>query len=322
MLLNLRELHAFQAIAEHGSLGRAAEALSLTQPALTRILKRLESQLGVPLFERHPHGMALTAYGAALQPHAALMLQGAQQAVRAVGELQGLAGGTVRVGAVASAVEHLLPPAIDRLLAAHPGLQVQIVEGLSDELLLALARGDVDLALGFSAAAREEVVLVSESEWQEGCHVVCATGHPLLAGGGPLRLEDLAGARWVLPPRRLGPREEWQQLFWDHGLEAPPVAVEARSINAIRALVAGCGFLSWMPRLLLDAHQHLAQPLAVLPVQEAQAVVRSFALYQRRHGLLSPAAARLRDELLQQVAQLPAMHGGRRRPARPRPAAG
>lgn len=304
MLLNLRELQAFKAIAELGSLGRAAEALSLTQPALTRTLKRLERQLGVPLFERHPHGMALTSYGHALAPHAGLLLSGSDEALRAVNELLGLSRGMVRIGAVSSAVEHLLPPAIERLLTVHPHLQVQIVEGLSDELLLALARGEVDLALGFSAAGDEDVVLVSESGWQEGCHVVCAAGHPLLARS-PVGLADLAGGRWVLPPRRMGPREEWHQLFWDHGLPAPEVAVEARSINAIRALVAGSGFLSWMPRLLLGGAQPLPRSIEVLPVREVEAV-RSFALYQRRRGLLPPAAAALRDELLKQVAALPA----------------
>ncbi len=313
MILNLRELQAFKAIADCGSLGRAAEALNATQPALTRIVKRLEQQLGVALFERHTHGVSLTAYGRALEPYASLMLAESHSAVRELREMQGLQRGVVRVGAVASAVENFLPDAIDRLTRHRPGLQVHIVEGLSDELALQLAKGEIDLAIGFSMPQTDEVSLVSESEWQEGCHIVCAAGHPLLARG-PLQLADLADQRWVLPPRKMGPHEEWLQLFWAQGLPAPAVAVEARSINAIRALVVRCGFLSWMPRLLLGEHQGLPRPIEILPVA-AVTTMRSFAVYQRRHGSLSPASALLRDDLLALIRALPSAAASGLQPA-------
>lgn len=307
-VLNLRELQAFKAVAEHGSLGKAAQVLNLTQPALTRILKRLEEQLGAPLFDRHAHGMSLTPFGRTLEPHASLMLSESHQAVRALREMQGLEHGVVRVGAVSSAVEHFLPAAVDRLTAQRPGVQVHLLEGLSDELAIWLAKGEIDLAIGFSMPANDGISLVSESEWQEGCHVVAASDHPLRARPS-LTLADLSGERWVLAPRRMGPREEWQQLFWSQRLTPPPVAVEARSPNAIRALVAHCGFLSWMPRLLF-AHQSLPRPIDVLPVQGI-ASVRTFAVYQRRHGTLSPATVHLRDDLLASIRSLPPAARGR-----------
>lgn len=302
MLLNLRELKAFKAIVEHGSMGRAAEALKLTQPALTRIIKRLETQLGVPLFERHAGGMTLTEYGAALEPHASVLLAESDHAVRELDAMRGLQKGVVRVGSVSSAIESFLPLAVERLLAQWPGLQVSLVEGLSDELALWLAKGEIDLAICFSMPENEELALVSESEWQEGSHVVAAADHPLRRHAS-LRLADLAGQRWALPPRRMGPREEWQQLFIAQGLEPPPVAVEARSINALRPLVAGGGFLSWMPRLLLGESQG-SRAIDVLPVEGAFSV-RHFAVYRRRRGTLSPATAQMRDELRRQVQALP-----------------
>ena len=302
MILNLRELHAFKAITEHGSVGRAADALGLTQPALTRILKRLEQQVGVPLFERHAQGVALTAYGAALEPHAALMLAESARAVSELSEMRGLRKGVVRVGAVSSAVESFLPPAIDALLTQYPGIQVCIVEGLTDELAAWLVKGDIDLAVAFSMPETDELLLVCESEWQEGCHVVAAADHPLRRRA-PLALGDLAGERWVLPPRGMAPREEWQQVFRAQGLAAPAVTVEARSVNAMRALVSRCGFLSWMPRLLLGAHLGLPRPIDVLPVAGVF-VDRTFAIYRRRVGTLSPATVQLRDQLLRQVESL------------------
>ena len=181
MILNLRELQAFKAIAELGSLGKAADALNLTQPALTRTLKRLEHQLGVSLFERHAHGTTLTEYGRALEPHASLMLAESLNATRELREMLGQERGVVRVGTVASAVENFLPEAIARLTAERPGLQVQIVEGLADTLAVQLAKGDVDLVIGFAMPQTEGVSLVLASEWQEGCHIVCAADHPLRA---------------------------------------------------------------------------------------------------------------------------------------------
>ncbi len=303
MILNLRELHAFKAIVEHGSLGRAAEALSMTQPALTRVLKRLEAQVGATLFERHSSGMTPTPYGVALEPYASLMLAESANATRELREMLGLERGVIRVGAVSSAVESFLPLAIDQLLTRRPGLQVRIIEGLSDELALWLVKGDVDLAIGFSMPETDELSLVSESHWQEGCHVVAAADHPLRQQPR-LRLADLQDARWTMPPRKMGPREEWEQMFRAQGVPVPPVAVEARSINAMRSLIVQCGFLSWMPRLLFGAHQGLPRPIEVLEVDET-ATIRSFAIYRRRHGTLSPATAELRDELLRQLSALP-----------------
>lgn len=303
MILNLRELQAFKAIAELGSLGKAADALNLTQPALTRTLKRLEHQLGVPLFERHAHGTTLTDYGRSLEPHASLMLAESESAARELREMLGQERGVVRIGSVASAVEKFLPQAIDRLTAERPGLQVHIVEGLSDGLAIQLARGEVDLVIGFAMPQSADVSLVSESEWQEGCHIVCAAHHPLRAQGR-LTLAQLEGQRWALPPRRMGPREEWHQMFWAQGLPTPVVAVETASINAIRALVVRSGFLSWMPRLLLGETDSFAHRLHVLDVQGVSAA-RTFALYQRRHGTLSAATVRLRDDLLQMIRALP-----------------
>ena len=81
MALDMHQLKAFLAIVSTGSLGRAADTLHVTQPALSRTVRRLEDQLGAPVFERHSKGMQLTAIGAALLPHATLLQREAEQAV-------------------------------------------------------------------------------------------------------------------------------------------------------------------------------------------------------------------------------------------------
>src|SRR5262245_11986001 len=125
MALDPRQLRAFLAICEAGSLGMAADALHVTQPALSRMMKRLEDQLGVTLFERRSTGMELTTFGEALLPHATVLSAEAARALEQINSLRGLGHGTLRIGAVGSAALMVLPPVLDRILTQWPNLHVQ-----------------------------------------------------------------------------------------------------------------------------------------------------------------------------------------------------
>src|SRR4029450_5147200 len=100
MALDPRQLRAFLTIVRSGSLGLAAETLHVTQPALSRIIRRLEMQLGVQLFERRSTGMELTSFGQALLPHAMVLSEEAALAIAQINSLRGLGHGTVRIGAI------------------------------------------------------------------------------------------------------------------------------------------------------------------------------------------------------------------------------
>jgi DNA-binding transcriptional LysR family regulator len=301
MIRDLGQLRAFLAIVQFGSLGRAAEDLYVTQSALTKIIQRLENQVGASLFERTTHGMMLTSYGSAFEPYATLIVAEADNAVRELEAMRGLEKGLIKVGSVASALEGILPAAIDKLLIQWPGLQIRIVEGLADELAILLSKGDIDLAIAFSMPETDELSLVSESGWQEGCHVVAATTHPLRTRG-ELQLADLMNEKWVMPSKKMGPREEWNTVFLHQGLVPPTVTVETRSVGAMRSLVARCGFLSWMPNLLL-AYQGSNELISVLPVTGAHSL-RHFAVYRRRRGTISLPTTKLLEELRVVVKEL------------------
>src|SRR5437762_3912504 len=120
MTFDLRQLKAFTTIVASGSLGRAADALHVTQPALSRTIKRLEDELGAPLFERHAKGMQLTAVGSALLPHATLLQREAEHAREEIDAMRGLAKGTIKVGAVGSIACLVLPLAVGRVTKAWP----------------------------------------------------------------------------------------------------------------------------------------------------------------------------------------------------------
>lgn len=294
MIKDIGQLQAFLAIIDTGSLGRAAEVLCVTQSALTRIIQRLEEQVGGHLFERHTRGMTPTIYGRALEPYAIHLVAETGNAMAEMDALRGLRTGQVRVGAVSSALETVLPQAIDQLLGQWPGLSISIAEAMTDELAAMLLKNEIDLAVAFSLSESDELALVAESSWQVGCHIVAAVDHPLQARAG-LRLEDVVQEKWALPPKKTGPREEWQQVFVKRGMSAPLPAAETRSVAAMRSLVSNCGFLSWLPDTLLKpaGARCNIRPLVI----EGVHLPRHFAVYRRRHGILSAPAAKLIDEL-------------------------
>src|SRR5579871_5132869 len=162
MTFDQRELAAFLGVAKTGSVGRASEALSLTQPAISRTISNLESRLGAKLFVRHSTGMELTAFGEALQPHAELIQSEMRRMSEQVDVLKGSAKGVVRIGVVPSVAANLLPKAIASVLQRSPEIQVQVLEGTGNRLIASLSRGDIELAIvGLTQEPFDEDVVVT-----------------------------------------------------------------------------------------------------------------------------------------------------------------
>src|SRR5262245_61742119 len=161
MPLEQRQLRAFLAIVQTGSLGRAANVLHLTQPALSRVVKQMESQLRVQLFERRASGMELTAFGQALLPYATHLKEEADLAIEEINARIGLGRGTVRVGTVASAAMMVLPALLDRFHRQWPHLHLQITEAVEDKLASALASNDIDAVLSGPIPENEDIIQVA-----------------------------------------------------------------------------------------------------------------------------------------------------------------
>ncbi|RJG06899.1 LysR family transcriptional regulator [Noviherbaspirillum cavernae] len=296
MTLDGRQLSAFLAVVTHGSLGRAAEMLHITQPALSRIIKRLETQVGAPLFERNAKGMLLTAIGQALLPRATLMQREAEHAMEEINALRGLAKGTIKVGSIGSVASHILPLAVDRVLTRWPNLRVHIIEGVWDRLAEALIRHEIDLALGVAMPMpeSEEIATITDCRWEDSSYVVASLTHPLRQQRKST-LADTLHHRWATMPEGTAPFEEMRHMFRSHGLPLPSVAVETRSIVVLKNLVANAGFLSWMSQPMYEAESKagLIDSLTIPGV----AASRSLTAFRRREGILPGPAARLLEEL-------------------------
>ena len=292
--MDLRQLNAFVAIVTSGSLGRAAAMLHITQPALSRTVRRLEAEIGAPLFERHSKGMQLTAIGHALLPHASLLQREAAQATEEINAMRGLSKGVIRVGAVGSIASLVLPLAISDTLKKWPNLTVVIVEEVWDRLAEALLKRDIDLALGISGLGTEDIEEIADCRWYDKSYVVAATNHPLRKKR-KLQLADTMSAQWAVPPRGTGPYEHMRATFRKLGLDMPNIVVETRSITALKGLVCRAGFLSWMADSIYDTERR-AKQIDALNLPDATGE-RTLTAFKRRQGILPTPSAMLLDSL-------------------------
>lgn len=294
MSFNLQQLHMFTTIVSCGSLGRAAAALDMTQPALSRAIKRLESSVGAPIFERHSKGMHLTPVGTALLPHAISLQRDAENAREELDALRGLKKGVIKVGAVGSIATLVLPMAVGRVLAKWPNLRVEAHEGVWDRLAEGLLTHEIDIALGTSGAETDEISAIADCRWTDYSYVVAAMDHPLRKQRR-LRLEDTLSQQWALTPEGTSPYAHLKETFTAAGIAFPEIAVQTRSVTLIKSLVARCGFVAWMSEPMYDTEK-AAGILDALPVEGFEAA-RTLTAFRRRQGVLPPPALKLLDEL-------------------------
>jgi DNA-binding transcriptional LysR family regulator len=294
MALDPRQLRAFLTIVRLGSLGLAAEALHITQPALSRIVRRLESQLGVQLFERRTTGMELTSFGYALLPHATFLSEEAALAIEQINSLRGLGQGTIRIGAVASAAIMLLPAVLESVLARWPNLHVQITEAVEDVLKVALTNNSIDVAVSGLMEESEDIVQVAEHKFTDRYSVISAATNPLQQRTN-LTVHDVVGIPWVMPPAEAEPRRLFNLLISRLGVAPPRIAVETRSPSVIKAMVAKTHYLGWLPQPLFASEQ-AAGLIKALPVRDMDPQ-RKFYVFRRRRNLVSPPVAKFLEAL-------------------------
>jgi DNA-binding transcriptional LysR family regulator len=290
--MELRDIEYFAAVARHGHLGRAAEALGLGQPALSMSLRRLEQSAQAKLVKRTPKGVELTAVGAALLSHAGKLRLARDDLAREVADLAQGRAGHIRIGASPSNVDVTLSDACSRLLmeAAKVTLNVAVLD--NDALLPALRKGELDLALTHpSQLSSSDVVL--ESIREDEFVIYCAARHRL-AKRRSITLSDLAGERWAVATsatQTIGPLSVLSKAFEDAGLVAPGIALVSDLVMFRLRAVAGSDLLGTSVRRNLDDVADRLR-LTVLPFKRPE-WTRRVAVAYRKDGYLAPAARRL-----------------------------
>ncbi|WP_433057546.1 LysR family transcriptional regulator [Dactylosporangium sp. CS-033363] len=192
-------LEVFREVARQRSITGAAATLRYTQSAVSRQMAALEAEFGARLFDRLPRGVALTAEGRCLLEHASAVLDRLSSARRDVRAVRDALIGRLRVGAFATADAAVVPRALARFRASHPGVEISLVEGLTSRLLGALLVGDADVVLVNASADRP----FADERFRlhhlvdEPLLLAVAAGHPLARPGRVVRLAGVADEAWI-----------------------------------------------------------------------------------------------------------------------------
>lgn len=294
--MDFRDLKYFEVIATEGNLGRAAERLHRTQPALTKCIDRLEEALGARLFEKDGRGMRLTAAGAVLVRRTRLMAIMVEETAREMQDHAGGLRGNVRIGCLPTLAEHLLPTVLGQLLAEAPGITIDLTVTMNDNLLAGLHDGELDLVAG--PMADDDPDLVCERIAEDTMVVMASEHHPVF--DGPCTLASLLDYGWMLPATTVASRQWLDQTFERHGLARPRAQMESNVLNMIVPILETTQLLGFVSRFNLVARRARVREV-VLP--EAQ-MTRRLGLVYRRNGYLSPVAARIAAVLRAHGAQL------------------
>jgi DNA-binding transcriptional LysR family regulator len=290
MKIEPRDLQYFATVARRGHVGRAAVELGLSQPALSKSLRRLERALGARLVKRTPKGVDLTTVGAALAMRARALQHSLDDIVREAAELGDGSAGRVRVGASTELAMSVMPKVCAAMLEQFPKVAIKLTVATPDALTPALLNGEFDLTVMPVPPAAHEL-LAQEKVFAES-FVVLASARHRLARRKSVTLDDVARERWVLGR---GPaQEELCRIFDRHGLPAPAVAVEAISSNFRVHLLHLTNLLGYAPRRLASNGPGLK--LAEIPVKEL-VMTRHIAVHYRKDAYLSPAARRFIEQL-------------------------
>ncbi len=225
-----RHVRCFLEVARLQSVQAAADALAISQPAVSKTLRELEERLDAALFERSGRRLRLTAAGRLFQKHAGLSLTELDRGIRAI---RGpVAGGVVSVGVLPTVATRVLPRAALAFAQALPEACLRASTGPNHYLLAQLREGRLDLVVGRLAVPAEMAGLVFEQLYAEAVVAVVRAGHPILAAPGA----DLDGWPLILPPPGAIIRPVVEQHFLSHGRELPRPQVETVSLALGRGL--------------------------------------------------------------------------------------
>jgi DNA-binding transcriptional LysR family regulator len=298
LLLRLRprQLLLLAALDAERHLGRAAQRMSVTQPAATKLLLQLEESLGERLFERQARGMRPTPAGELLIRYARRVLSDFGAVREEIGALRSGLSGALRLAGVPGAVPELLAPALLAYRQRHPRVALSVAVGTSDVVLAQLARGEVDLVLGrltegFSAAQFDITPLL-----EEAMQVVVRQGHPALLRQR-LQLHDLGDWSWVLQPPGSPQRGRLEAALREAGVHQRLDCIETASTTVTTALLAGSDMAALMPASLA-AHYARLGVLRVVPITLPIRLPAIDVIVPRERPL-SPAAVQFRQLLLE-----------------------
>ncbi|AOP38177.1 LysR family transcriptional regulator [Salmonella enterica] len=243
--IRLRHLHTFVAVAQQGTLGRAAETLNLSQPALSKTLNELEQLTGTRLFERGRLGAQLTVPSEQFLTHAVKVLDALNTAGQALNRKEDASADVVRVGALPTAALGILPAAIGRFHQQQKSTSLQVATMNNTMLLAGLKSGEIDLGIGRMSDPELMGGLNYELLFLESLKLVVRPGHPLLQE--TITLSRVMEWPVVVSPKGTVPRQNAEALLQSQGCKMPAGCIETLSASLSRQLTVDYDYVWFVP---------------------------------------------------------------------------
>ncbi|EAA7605924.1 LysR family transcriptional regulator [Salmonella enterica] len=243
--IRLRHLHTFVAVAQQGTLGRAAETLNLSQPALSKTLNELEQLTGTRLFERGRLGAQLTVPGEQFLTHAVKVLDALNTAGQALNRKEDASADVVRIGALPTAALGILPAVIGRFHQQQKSTSLQVATMNNTMLLAGLKSGEIDLGIGRMSDPELMGGLNYELLFLESLKLVVRPGHPLLQE--TITLSRVMEWPVVVSPKGTVPRQNAEALLQSQGCKMPAGCIETLSASLSRQLTVDYDYVWFVP---------------------------------------------------------------------------
>ncbi|HHL3791241.1 TPA: LysR substrate-binding domain-containing protein [Klebsiella pneumoniae] len=243
--IRLRHLHTFVAVAQQGTLGRAAETLNLSQPALSKTLNELEQLTGTRLFERGRLGAQLTLVGEQFLTHAVKVLDALNSAGQALNRKEGLNNDIVRIGALPTAALGILPTVIGQFHKQQKDITLQVATMNNTMLLAGLKSGEIDIGIGRMSDPELMSGLHYELLFLESLKLVVRPGHPLLQE--TVTLSRVMEWPVVVSPKGTVPRQNAEALLQSQGCKMPAGCIETLSASLSRQLTVDFDYVWFLP---------------------------------------------------------------------------
>jgi len=296
--MDLKQLHYFKHVAELGSFSRAAAFLSVAQPALSRQVRKLETELNVPLLYRNGRGVTPTDAGGLLLKRANALLEQFQRVEHEMKSLEGIVSGSVTLGVPPSVSQVLIRPLINHFRRLYPAVSLEIVEAFSGHVNEWLADGRLDVAVLYNAPRTKH--LASERLLIEELLLISPTD-----GNGPeigkVTLDELSSGSLILPSRPHGLRLLVDEVAAKNNLKLR-VDFEINALSAIKDLVEDGAGSTILP--YATVYREVTRGQMVAKRIEGQPFSRTLVLATSTQRPLSLAARALVDRIKLEVKEL------------------
>jgi DNA-binding transcriptional LysR family regulator len=241
----LSHLRVVLEVARQESISRAASALHLAQPAVTKKLREVETILGTALFERRPRAVVPNAFGEIVLPHIESLFAELNRIGDDLTAARNGLTGTLAVGGTMTVLPYLLPHSLMMLARSGQGMVIRVVEGTIDQMVRALAQNEVDLVLGRVLGTSERYNFTQEILFEDPFVPIVGAKHPL--AGSRLQMKDLSNYGWILPPEGSSAREPLERYMLRNDIRMHQRTIETVSFQVTMSLLEDSDMIAVLP---------------------------------------------------------------------------